>query len=260
MHSIWNLKFLLFYPNLLCIPNLRSALAVILLQYIVAACPLLFIILSYTWIQFYNNGYRLVVYTTRPVHRLLARFWQKFKIKPSLIDTYAGLLLLVYMRFLAVSVKLLQFITIDRVLSSSPLLSLASTIILATVGTLCLLVFVVLPMMVVLLYPFKTFQRCLTCCRLDRPGLHALVDAYQGCFKNSATDGSEMRYFAGIYLLFRFCYVAIFVFSLSPVFYSDHLFNDLALPIAGASMSFVVAGTSRYYCDHIKKPHFTTIS
>ena len=170
VHSIWNLKFLLFYPNLLCIPNLRSALAVILLQYIVAACPLLFIILSYTWIQFYNNGYRLVVYTTRPVHRLLARFWQKFKIKPSLIDTYAGLLLLVYMRFLAVSVKLLQFITIDRVLSSSPLLSLASTIILATVGTLCLLVFVVLPMMVVLLY-VKTFQRCLTCCRLDRPGL-----------------------------------------------------------------------------------------
>ena len=31
-------------------------------------------------------------------------------------------------------------------------------------------------------------------------------------------------------------------FPYSPVFYSDHLFNDLALPIAGASMSFVVAG------------------
>ena len=214
VYSIWNLNFLSLYPNFLCIPNLRSALDVILHQYIVAACPLLFIILSYTWIQCYNNGYRLVVYTTRPVHRLLARFWQKFKIKPSLIDTYAGLLLLVYMRFLAVSVKLLQFITIDRQLSSSPLVSLASTIILATVGTLCLLVFVVLPMMVVLLYPFKIFQRCLTCCRLDRPGLHALVDAYQGCFKNSATDGSEMRFFAGIYLLFRFCMVAVVILVL----------------------------------------------
>ena len=38
---------------------------------------------------------------------------QKFKIQPSLIDTYAGLLLLAYMRFLAVSVKLLMFITFD---------------------------------------------------------------------------------------------------------------------------------------------------
>ena len=54
---------------------------------------------------------------------------------------------------------------------------------------------------------------------MDRPGLHALVDAYQGCFKNSATDGKERRYFAGIYLLFRFCYVAFFVTSLSPVVY-----------------------------------------
>ena len=33
------------------------------------------------------------------------------------------------------------------------------------------------------------------------------MDAYQGCFKNSATDGSEGRYFAGIYLLFRFVIV-----------------------------------------------------
>ena len=87
---------------------------------------------------------------------------------------------------------------------------------LVVIPILCLLVFVILPMAVLLLYPFKIFQRCLTCCRLDRPGLHALVDAYQGCFKNSATDGSEGRYFAGIYLLFRFCYVAIFVFFLSP--------------------------------------------
>ena len=61
---------------------------------------------------------------------------------------------------------------------------------------LCLLVFVVTPTIILLFYHLKSFQRCLTRCKLDRPGLHALVDAYQGCFKNSATDGSERRYFA----------------------------------------------------------------
>ena len=76
---------------------------------------------------------------------------------------------------------------------------------------LCLLVFVVTPTIVLLFYHLKSFQQCLTRCKLDRPGLHALVDAYQGCFKNSATDGSERRYFAGIYLLFRFCHVAFIV-------------------------------------------------
>ena len=102
VYSIWNLNFLTLFPNPFCIPNLRTAVGAVFLQYVIAACPLLFIIVSYTWIQCYNNGYRLVVYTTRPVHRLLARFWQKFKIQPSLIDTYAGLLLLAYMRFLGV--------------------------------------------------------------------------------------------------------------------------------------------------------------
>ena len=209
VYSIWNLNFLILFPDPFCIPTIRTAVGVILLQYVIAACPLLFIIVSYTWIQCYNNGYRLVVYTTRPVHRLLARFWQKFKIQPSLIDTYAGLLLLAYMRFLAVSVKLLLFIAFDSIFASSQIFPVPLVII----PILCLLVFVILPMAVLLLYPFKIFQRCLTCCKLDRPGLHALVDAYQGCFKNSATDGSEGRYFAGIYLLFRFCYVILFLFS-----------------------------------------------
>ena len=240
VYSIWNLNFLTLFPDPFCIPNMRTAVDAVSLQYVIAACPLLFIIVSFTWIQCYNNGYSLVVYTTRPVHRLLARFWQKFKIQPSLIDTYAGLLLLAYMRFLAVSVKLLLFMRMDQKFSSfSPILPVP----LVVIPILCLLVFVILPMAVLLLYPFKIFQRCLTWCRLDRPGLHALMDAYQGCFKNSATDGSEGRYFAGIYLLFRFCYVAILVFSLSPVFISSSLSPWLTpLPLSGACLSFVLAG------------------
>ena len=243
VYSIWNLNFLTLFPDPFCIPGIRTAVGVILLQYVTAVCPLLFIIVSYTWIQCYNNGYRLVVYTTRPVHRLLARFWQKFKIKPSLIDTYAGLLLLAYMRFLAVSVKLLMLITFDYKFASSQV----APVRLVIIPILCLLVFVILPMAVLLLYPFKIFQRCLTCCRLDKPGLHALVDAYQGCFKNSAMDGREGRYFAGLFLLFRFGHVTALVFALNPVFtvswsqLNPYLWR-LALPSAAACLSFVLAG------------------
>ena len=243
MYSIWNLNFLTLIPVPFCIPGIRTAVGVILLEYVIAACPVLFIIVSYTWIQCYNNGYRLVVYTTRPVHRLLARFWQRFKIQPSLIDTYAGLLLLAYMRFLAVSVKLLMFITLDSKFASSQV----APVPLVIIPILCLLVFVILPMAVLLLYPFKIFQRCLTCCRLDRPGLHALVDAYQGCFKNSATDGQERRYFAGIYLLFRFFYVAVLVFFLNSVIFIAYLVRQntawlIALPSSIACLSFLLAG------------------
>ena len=178
----------------------------------------MFIVVTYTWIKWYNNGYRLVVYTTRPVHQLLARFWQKFKIQPSLIDTYAGLMLLSYMRFLATSVKLLKFTIVYSKEDYAAFYYDANMnyfgwphAAYGVLAILCLLVFVVTPTIILLFYHLKSFHRCLTRCKLDRPGLHALVDAYQGCFKNSATDGSERRYFAGIFLLFRFCYVTFFM-------------------------------------------------
>ena len=217
VYSIWNLNFLTLYRDPFCIPGIHTAVGVILLQYVIAACPLLFIIVSYTWIQCYNNGYRLVVYTTRPVHRLLARFWQKLSIQPSLIDTYAGLFLLAYTRFLAVSLKLLHFIIIDAQ-SRSPLKTMPVHATLGAIAVLCLIVFVFFPMAVLFVYHFKIFQQFLAFYKLNRPGLQALVDAYQGCFKNSATDGKERRYFAGIYLLFRFCFITSLIFFIHNPF------------------------------------------
>ena len=229
VYSIWNLNFLNLNPAPFCIPHINTATGAILLEYITAACPLVFIVVTYTWIKCYNNGYRLVVYTTRPVHQLLARFWQKSKIQPSLIDTYSGLMLLSYMRFLAISVKLLKFtFVVDVYPNPNEVYNYTLAFYYdanlsyfkghhaayGVLAILCLLVFVVAPTIVLLFYHLKCFQRCLTRCKLDRPGLHALVDAYQGCFKNSATDGSERRYFAGLYLLFRFCYV---FFLITPV-------------------------------------------
>ena len=183
VYSIWNLNFLNLDPVHFCIPHIDTAAEAILLQYTTAACPLVFIVVTYTWIKWYNNGYRLVVYTTRPVHQLLARFWQNFKIQPSLIDTYAGLILLSYMRFLATSAKLLKFTFVmdDAVHNYTVAFYYDANLhyfgwshaAYGVLAILCLLVFVVTPTIVLLFYHLKSFQRCLTKCKLDRPGLHA---------------------------------------------------------------------------------------
>ena len=138
-------------------------------------------------------------------------------------------MLLSYMRFLATSAKLLKF-TFVLVQNNTSVEKYATFYYDANLSyfgwphaaygvlaILCLLVFVVTPTIVLLFYHLKSFQQCLTRCKLNRPGLHALVDAYQGCFKNSATDGSERRYFAGIYLLFRFCYVAFLIIPIDSL-------------------------------------------
>ena len=233
VYSMWNLNFLTLVPVPLCIQGF-GVVGVILIEYVIALCPLLFILVTYVWIQWYNDGYRFIVYTTRPVHQLLARFWQKFRIQPTLIDTYAGLMLLAYMRILTVSTKI--FITFGlQVQEDTPDVSLAVLVVLATLSILVLVV----PMMVIFLfYHLNTFQQCLTCCKLDSPGLHALVDSYQGCFLNIATDGSERRFFAGIYLSFRLLYnttIAVLVI----VKWSAPLFS---YPLAEMFIAFIMAG------------------
>ena len=264
VYSIWNLNFLNLDPVPFCIPHIDTAAEAILLQYITAACPLVFIVVTYTWIKWYNNGYRLVVYTTRPVHQLLARFWQKFKIHPSLIDTYAGLMLLSYMCFLDTSVKLLKFTFVIKgniddyygVQNYTVAFYYDANLryfgwphaLYGVLAILCLLVFVVTPTIVLLFYHLKSFQRCLTKCKLDRPGLHALVDAYQGCFKNSETDGSERRYFAGIYLLLRFCHVA---FIVAPI-------NTPYFAIEEICISFLVAAMIVLFRPYKKVVHSFT--
>ena len=156
VYSIWNLNFLNLDPVPFCIPHIDTATEAILLQYTTAACPLVFIVVTYTWIKCYNNGYRLVVYTTRPVHQLLARFW--LKIQPSLIDTYAGLMLLSYMRFLVTSAKLLKYTFVN--MDDSYTIAFYYDANLSYFGwphaaygvlaILCLLVFVVTPTIVLL--------------------------------------------------------------------------------------------------------------
>ena len=242
------------YITPFCIRYVDTAAGVLALQYVVAFCPLVFIAVSYIWIQLYSRGNRVVVCITRPVHKILARFWQKFNIQPSLIDTYAGLLVLSFMRFLVVSIKVLQFTFVvqNNGLSSVTAFYYDANLpyfgwphaLLGVFAVLCLLVFVFPQIFVFLFYHLKIFQKCLSCCKLDRPGLQALVDAYQGCFKNSASDNVERRYFAGIYLFFRL-YIGVFflgIFIAPFVATNPSTINVSPILIIEASWSFLLAG------------------
>ena len=251
IYSIWNLNFLTVYQPF-CIPHVETAAAAIGLQYVMAFCPLVFIAVTYTWIELYSRGYKFFYLVTKVPHKILARFWQKFNIQPSLIDTYAGLLVLSFMRFLAVSVKTLQytfvvdFFVIDSKKevafyydASMPYFGLPHGL-LGTFGLLCLVLFVFPLIITFLFYHLKIFQKCLSVCKLDRPGLHALVDAYQGCFKNSASDGVERRFFAGIYLLFR---AYIIVIALGSYFVRlNHTSTNIIVLAIESSLSFIMAG------------------
>ena len=62
-----------------------------------------------------------------------------------------------------------------------------------------IIIFVLLPPVAMILYPFKCVQRCLTRCRLHRPALVAFMDAFQGCYKDGTNGTRDLRFFSAVY-------------------------------------------------------------
>ena len=66
-----------------------------------------------------------------------------------------------------------------------------------------LAVFIVLPVLILLLYPTRVFQRLIGCCNTRWHALDAFVDTFQGYYKDGINGTPDWRYFSGLYLIFR---------------------------------------------------------
>ena len=74
----------------------------------------------------------------------------------------------------------------------------------ALLAILVLAIFTVLPVLILLLYPTRVFQRCLGCCSTRwQLALRTFADAFQGCYKDGTAGTPDWRCFSGLYLLFR---------------------------------------------------------
>ncbi len=69
--------------------------------------------------------------------------------------------------------------------------------------------FVILPGLLLILYPTRLFQKFLNYCGLSRPAVHAFADAFNGCYKNGTNGTHDCRSFAGFYLLARILVVML---------------------------------------------------
>ena len=155
---------------------------------------------------------------------MFARFRRRWDPKRPVINAFATFLLLSYSKLLTVSYILLGATELynNRGKRVSPVVLYNNASIqyfsrqhlpFALLAICLLLVFVVFPLLLLLLYPMRSFQRCLGyCTRIRWQFLHTFADAFQGCYKNG-TDGT--CYFAGLYLLFRIVLLIAYIFTLN---------------------------------------------
>ena len=70
-----------------------------------------------------------------------------------------------------------------------------------------LILFNIFPIILLLCYPTKTFQKLLGYFpRVRWDYLHIFMDCFQGCYKNGTNDTLDYRYVAGLYLIIRLIY------------------------------------------------------
>ena len=235
--SIWNLDFFrLVYPPFCLHPN-ATTLQVLSLDYIIAAYPLVVIILTYILVTLYYYNCRLVVCLWRPFLKCCIHFQRQCDIRSSLVDVFATFLLLSYVKFLNVSYNILtpSFVQNMRWTRQPTVLYYDGSVEYfskehlpyVVLAIIVLLVFTFLPIALLCLYPCRCFQRLLNISHLKCQALRTFMDAFQGCYKDGTNGTRDCRFFAAVYLITRVAVHLSLVFTL--VSYNTSVFITLLL-------------------------------
>ena len=99
----------------------------------------------------------------------------------------------------------------------------------AILAIFILTLFVCIPTIILILYPFQFFQKFLSLFPFHWHYLHAFVDSFQGCYKDGTEPGTfDYRWFSVLLLLFRLILFIIFTLTLSMI---DFVYAILALVV-----------------------------
>ena len=182
---------------------------------------------------------RLVVWLWKPFLRCCIRFQRQWDIQSSLVDAFATFLLLSYVKLLSVSFDTLIPTTVwdSRKVRQPTVLYYNGTVKYfskehlpyAVLAIAVLLVFTLLPILLLCLYPCRCFQRLLNRCNCRCQALHMFMDAFQGSYKNGTNGTRDCRYFAALYLITRVAVHTSLAFS--SVSFTNSVVAVLALVV-----------------------------
>ena len=218
--SIWNLDILKgVYPNI-CLDV--STLTVLSLEYIVALYPLALVVLSYILITLHARNYRIVVFAWRPFRYLFTFFRRNWDIRSTVIDTYTSFFQLSFLKIVGISCDLLipipDYKTNRNGYTKSLVLYYDGSVKFlshehlphAILAFILLLVFCILPTLLLLLYPFRWFQVVLSSLRLRSQMLQAVMDSFQGYYKDGTEEGTrDCRWFSAVPLLVCYTFMIL---------------------------------------------------
>ena len=195
-----------------------------------ALYPFLLILFSHMIIKLYDSHIHCMTVMWRPFRTLLAKVRESMDIRTSIIDSFATFFLLSYVKVLSVTSDLLIPTRIYKLGSNISTFGVYYSLAVvffgeehlpyAILALFILTIFVCVPTITLVLYPFQFFQKFLSLFPFHWHYLHAFVDSFQGCYKDGTEPGTyDCRWFSVLPLLLRLTIVIIFASILSMMFF-----------------------------------------
>ena len=169
LYSMWNMEFLNAFTFSYLHPDL-SALQIRALDYLVALYPMILVFLTYMLVYWHGRS-QMVVYMCRPLYVCLHFFRKDWDIGNSLIEAFATLILLSYVKVMYISCSILAstssyFMNTTEshsLIYADPSVEYLSSkhapyFFLAIVMTI---IFTILPLLLLCVYPCMCFQKVL---------------------------------------------------------------------------------------------------
>ena len=248
LYGIWNLDFFRFYNLGICLKT--DSLATLALDLIVGVYPLVLIAITYLIIKLYDANLTILIKLWKPFKGFSTRLNWNFR--TSTIDSFASFLLLCNVKFLSVCTDILIPV---QVISSDPLFNQSSSswriyydasteyfgpkhCPYAITAIIVVVAFVVLPTLLLLLYPFKRFHfflnkfppRCILV-------TNTLIDSFQGCYKDGAgSSKADYRWVSAFPFLIR---IMTFLLYCSIPIHSFLCFEAMLLIICAIIMIYL---------------------
>ena len=222
--GIWSLDFFRLVYKPFCIHPKLTVLQTLAMDYVTAVYPLLLVIATYILVKLHTRDCRLVVWAWKPFKYSVRILLKKLNIRTSLIDSFSTLFLLSTIKFQSVTFDLLIPIVvyyIDGTKREKLYLFMAGDVeyfgvehlpygILAII---VLLLTMILPTLLLFLYPCHCFHRCLNKFNCNSVVLQSFMDVFQGLYMNGTDNTRDFRYFSGGYFLLRIILIFIFYFN-----------------------------------------------
>ena len=216
VYGIFNLDYFRKVIPPFCVSENITGLPMISLLYIAVIYLVLLSVLAYVLIEMHAHNCRFLVWLWRPLHKYYVKVCRNVNPHTTLIDAFATLLILSYSRLMFVSFMLLRPVRLY-----TPDGSVAKQIVYfdgtidyfsarhipyVVLGSTVIMVFNVIPIVFLCIYPSKAFQKLLgkPCSNKIALVLRPFADAFQGCYKSGMDGKRDYRYFAGFYLFLRF--------------------------------------------------------